>query len=454
MSRLRCAGVLALRLGLVALSACHRSAVASLDSGPAAQGDASNPAEEASVPARCTWKPTAASTPSLCDVVEVGESVATARAGEVAFGVVESHAAALVASVVRAGAGTASTVVLGDACRPTEAPQPFATGAGLFAAACVRPDRPKTAVGAAPTRHVPSPLAVFRVDTESYERLVELPGSPESYDVIGGAGHELGALLVWGEDDEAPAPGSSVPVVGGLKLAAISADLRTVSAMHPVVDTKGAQDPRLALREGGYWLTWVATRPEHPEVAPSGEVEVSSEERAFAWLEVISLDAKGTPVGQARALTSSTGHLGGYAAWAHGGALELIAGDGVHGKEGGSLLRLIVHPDGSVEPASPLASGVDVGTPPSVVAGPTGRAWVSYVDRAGDPRLLSLDGAAPSRASQEPSLATGRMLAVAPGPEPLVAFAVLQGVTPPGGRGGAPTTDACAWSFRWASCAP
>jgi hypothetical protein len=155
----------------------------------------------------------------------------------------------------------------------------------------------------------------------------------------------------------------------------------------------GATDvdsPRLAARvDGGWWAAWIARREEDSDAG--ARVEVPGEARAYTWIEVVSLDASGTPVGPIRKITGPTGHIGSFdlATRVHG-ELDVFARDEVQSREGegGRVLHIVVR-DASVDDAVTVATGAGRGAL-DLVVGASAAAWLAYVDAQDHSHLLAL----------------------------------------------------------------
>jgi hypothetical protein len=285
----------------------------------------------------------------------------------------------------------------------------------------------------------PRSLSVFHVGS-AVERLTVLPSETDrsmAYDVVAApaANAPVGAMIAW--DDEV-----GTPPHGIVRLASLTPDLHAVRATSIVqvgpsaaagkgADGKGpdgkaetidAGDPRLVALDGGYWLTYIARRPENARSTlplPAGEIETPSEEATHGWIEVVALDAEGTPKGPGRRLSAVTGHVASYAVWSHDAALEVIAMDDGEASLGGSLERIVWKGDGEPERHALVRAGVEEELPPIVVPDVGALAWLSFLDVNGDTELLPLaplapgTPAAPARPTREPLLAGARILGAA-----------------------------------------
>ena len=372
---------------------------------------------------------------------ELGGAIRTPKG--FAVGMLRAVDGGRLASVARLGPSSVASLDLGVSFRDAPAPQPLVRGEDLFAVAYVKPGSPPGTAGTIDKIGAHRMLAVYRLG-DTAERLLELPTETDSsfsYDAIAAmeAASPVGAVVAWDAD-------AGTPPHALVQLATLAPDLRSVRGVRSVrrvgegADAGDAGDPRLALRTGGYWLTWIARRPEHPLAAlplPAGEVETVSEEATYGWIEAVALDAQGAPSGEPRRLTSTTGHVGKYAVHSDQGALLVVAEDdgAAAGRAGGALEQVIWRgrPDEALDVVHLVRSGVEEDTPPSLVAGASGDLWLSYLHVSGETFL----GALP----QQRGLPT---------PEPLLGHGRFLGELD--GRLGLATVDGARWTLRWASC--
>ncbi len=394
---------------------------------------------------------------------ELGEVVPFA--GGLAIGMLRSHESARLASVVRLDAGAASPLDIGPSWGDTPPPQPVVGGGELYSIAYVRPDARSSPRRAGGARQTGRALSIHHVGA-TVERLLQLPAETDAssaYDVIAAPppGSPVGAIVAWDDMAQGPPCGrigvdcwldqrSSI-----IQLAVLSPDLRAIQAVHTVraadggrADAVDAGDPRLAARNGGYFLTWIARRPEHPVAPlplPAGEVETSSEEATYGWVEAIALDAQGSSQGTARRLTSATGHVGSYTVTSQDGLLVVVAEDEgpSSGRGGGTLERVAWGGEASPDSSIVVRAGVEEETPPTVISGTPRDLWLSFLDLQGNTEVVPLDmpGTVRSTApavrglpSREPIFDQGRLLAAL---GDRIAFA---------------TTDGTRWTLRWAAC--
>jgi hypothetical protein len=402
---------------------------------------------DAGTPPRCT---AVASPPPIGfgQGAELGEAVALKDG--FAIGTLRTESGKRTAAVVRLGSGPPVVTDLGVAPRDALAPQPIVRSDEVYAVAYVEA-KPAHAGSAVSPRG--ASLVVFHVGS-SAERLAEVLADSDAsaaYDVVAATapGAPVGAVVAWDDSDgRSRASGNpklaSHPIV---RVAALSPDLhavRAVQVVHAAADagTDGvdAGDPRVVSREGGYWLTYVAHRPERPSShlpLPAGEIETPSEEATYGWVEAVMLDAEGALKGTPRRLTPLTGHVVSYAVWSHEATLEVVAKDEGPGVLGGSLSRVVWSGEG--EPVSHMLvrAGVEEEFPPVIVPDTGATAWLSFLDVSGETELLPLgpsSAAKPQASGHEPLLTGARLLGASAG---RVALAASAGA---------------AWSLEWATC--
>jgi len=429
--------------------ACHPSGLRPLPD--AARADGAPPlavadsAVDSGPPARCARATDAARGLSFGERAELGEAVRAGRG--FAVGLLRAVDGGRAAAVALVGDGPDVVVDLGPVAHDAPAPQPFVRGGETFAVATLRA---RSARPLAASRS----LAVYRVGPAA-ERLLDITvgeGVSAAYDVVAaaGAGSTIGALVGWDEiDGHVAAPGGTRTDGHRIvRVASLSPDLRAVretrtvlAAADPGALPVDAGDVRLAVRDGGYWLTWLASRKEHAPsdpALPAGEIETPSEEPAFGWVEAVPLDAEGAPKGAPRRLTSATGRVASYAVWAHDAVLEVIAKDEPSGSLGGSLVRVVWRGEGSAESSVIARAGVEEETPPVIVDDAAGSAWLSFLDVTGDTELVPLT-AGPAKAaapSHEAILLDGRILGA-------IDSRLAVATTPAAGR---------PWLIEWATC--
>lgn len=236
---------------------------------------------------------------------------------------------------------------------------------------------------------------------------------------------EARGVAVWDDDERVPT------LHGAVRLAtfeptslAAPSPARTVTARDA-----NAEMPRVVARPGGFWLVWVATRPERVDE----QARAPGEDAEYRWLEALSLDAQGEPIGAPRRVSPHDGHVLTFdlLPLAEGRALVVYRDDDVpSGGAGGSLERVVLRPDGPGE-ASAWGDIVGPSGTPSLLPG-----WLAVADAAAETRLLPLgpNGEAAGAALREPVLGFG---------EPVAALDDRLLVVRPGGGGVRVFTTSC-----------
>jgi hypothetical protein len=428
----------AARLGFAALAAqagCHKASTESTPAGvdgsaEAASGPATRPAV---LPARC--RPT-------------GRALAIDPSGDVEIGDAQPFpAGTAVAMVHRTAAGRVTALAMSPPGLPRlrvvdlaptlgDAPPPRLAwrGKDLLAADYVLPSKASgsrelavwaidpalfTADRPAAEARVPEPLA----------RIPQQRGDSLSFDLAyTDVRADAAALVVW---DEATGGASPRGVIRSSLVRGEGAEpARDVSPTD-----SDAEMARVLPGGSGFFVLWLARRPE-TGTAPSGEsvggpasaekaangpstrgqeLEVTGEPRAFAWLEMVALDAHGTPSGPVRRLTPTTGHVSTYDAMVLArepkATLLIVArddGEAVDGS-GGALLRVRAGGDFADAPLELPTDGLGRGAPSLVEASPP---WLTWVDQREQLRLLPMDpsGAPAGGSSTEEALGEARPL--------------------------------------------
>ncbi|MCU0655029.1 MAG: hypothetical protein MUF64_06990 [Polyangiaceae bacterium] len=213
--------------------------------------------------------------------------------------------------------------------------------------------------------------------------------------------HEGVAAAVW--DDE-----TRDAEHGLIKIATFDPQSFQKASAPRVISPRGAdaEMPRIVPRPGGFWLTWVARRPESTDDS-AREVGEAPE---FRWLEAMPLDLRGAPVGPAARVTPDKGHLLTYdvRALPDGKAIVLYRDDDTpSGSAGGILLRVVLRPGGASEPEVVADRHLGIGAP-ALLDG-----WIAVADASAETRLARLDpdGLLRDRLESEPVLGRGEPVA-------------------------------------------
>jgi hypothetical protein len=249
-------------------------------------------------------------------------------------------------------------------------------------------------------------------------------GRDESFGFDLALGESRG-VATWDDDERLPT------VHGVIRLATF--DPVTLASPSPARNVTGretnAEMPRVVARPGGFWLVWVASRPERVDEG----ARAPGEDAEFRWLEALSLDAAGEPIGAPRRITPHEGHVLTYdlAALADGRALVVYRDDDVpSGGAGGTLGRVVLRPDGPGE-ASAWGDLAGPSGAPSLLPG-----WLAVADVAAETRLAPVDpnGEIVGTPLREPVLGFG---------EPVAAVDNRLLVVRPGGGGVRVFTTSC-----------
>jgi hypothetical protein len=245
----------------------------------------------------------------------------------------------------------------------------------------------------------------------------EQSGESQAFDIALG---EKKGIVVWDEDG----PTASAIQVSTFDAANLSNATPPRAISRPSAD---AESPQLATRDGGYWLAYIA----RSGGTPSPEAGYVAEEIGFRWVEIVMLDANGSPAGVARAATPKDGHVMVFdlASAPDGGALLVYRSDDTPtGAAGGEVMRVLVHA-ANIDPPAVLAKE-DVGAGvPNVLPG-----WIAVLDAADVTRLAPLGrlgelaaplNAEPDIGAGEPIAASGGRLLVARPTGQAVKLAVL-----------------------------
>ncbi len=358
---------------------------------------------------------------------DFGEGV-PAGAGAVVGLLHASHGSRL-AAIARLGQGVPPRVVdLGVVSGDDPPPKPFVRGAEVFAAGYVaelgdggaRPPKRAEARALLSGGRGGRRLTVFRV-TDAPEALVTVPqASDESpaFDAVSSPqGAAAGALLAWDEDAPSSGDAGAEAPRGVIRVALLAPDLRSVAHVVTVSpDIADAERPRVALRDGGFWVAWIAKKREPPKDA-APELEAPGEDREYRWVELMALDEEGRPAGGARRLSAASGHVAGFDMMAAGSRLDaLIALDDEQSEgQGGEILHVVALADGTPRTTTIRQAGAGRGTVPWVGWAPGTPGWLTYVDTSDHTQLVPLDaeGSAAGPDSLEPLLDSARPVAVA-----------------------------------------
>lgn len=284
----------------------------------------------------------------------------------------------------------------------------------------------------------PRKLQIARVDAAGAMGKVEAAIPQQSdeslaYDVAWpeGQGTEASAPLVaWDEDAPPSTDMTKVPILGvpdrGVVKVQLGADGAKARVASP--ETSDAESPRLVPRKGGYWLAWLARKPDVREGDGGVRAEGPGEHRAFRWVELVALDAKGEAVSPVRRVSPERGRVVAFdLAGASGTDRELVVlvQDGAARAEGGGerLVRYAVEGEKAdkIEGGDLLEAGVGQALAEIVPAVPASGSpphrWLSFADVHERTHLVPLAAGVRSAGgpTAEPALDGARVLGSGPG---------------------------------------
>jgi len=381
------------------------------------------------------------------DDVIVGDAVASRDALWV--GVIRREGSKRVASVLRASLdlATSKTIDVGPAMGDDPPPSPRLAPGGVAAAFFVRAnarsadagaDRPRDAERGTERR-----LSVARLEAASVGRVLATVAQQAdeslAFDVAWPRDDDKGdrsPLVAW--DEDAPLASGQLAADRGVVKVALATEGAKARIASP--ESSDAESPRLLARPGGFWLAWLARKVEPVDDAgASHAAEGPGERRAYRWVELVALDAKGEAASPVRRVSPEKGRVASFdlasvAAGAGGGAearLVVFVQDEAARVEGGGERLLRYRVDGDKIEAGEL---VDAGVSHSLAeivpvwAGepspsPAPR-WLAFADVQERARLVpfgpGLDPA--GSATVEPSIDGARVVA-ASGPDVVYAAA-------------------------------
>jgi hypothetical protein len=180
-------------------------------------------------------------------------------------------------------------------------------------------------------------LEIARFDGVTLVRegaIVQQADESLAYDVAWPAGS--GAPLVAWDEDAPTVPAQILADRGVVKVQVMGGGKARVASP----DTSDAEAPRLLARRGGYWLAWLARRPEPETSQDAGAAaEGPGERRAYRWVELVALDAKGEATSAVRRVTPEKGRVASF---------DLAAGAPESGGGGDPKLVVVVQDEAAV----------------------------------------------------------------------------------------------------------
>jgi hypothetical protein len=377
-----------------ALAACRR------DSGAGAPADAALDApfeahdpKPAVLAARChaTERAVRVDDGAALDELDIGDAVAYSDGSAVAL--IHRTSAGRVAAVAIVGATAADDRVvdlgptLGDAPPPSLASCSNQIVAGTLAL------RGPSRDGGTPS--AARDLVLHAVDPHGAEKAFgRIPQNGDESLAFDLACSGLHGLAVWDETVLAP-PG--VAARGVIRGASFSMGQPAADANAISPSDSDAEMPRAVPSGAGFFVLWLARRPEGPRGSDgSADIEAVGEARSFGWIEMVAVDVGGKPSGSVRRLTPATGHVSAYDALVlsegpNPDVLVVARDDGESiDAAGGVLLRARVR-NGGVESLLVLPTeGLGRGSPMFVDAP---LPWLSWVGPHEEVRMLPLDAA-------------------------------------------------------------
>ena len=455
MKHARAATAVAIALGLVAASGCKKDAPAGVDAGaaasPAVASAGASAAGVAEALPRC--RPDANEATIAGDDVVVGDAVATSDA--IVLGVLRRVGGKRVGSIVRMpldlAPGGVKAIDVGPAFGEEPPPSPRVVRGAIMAAWYTRKagddaGAPTTGGMAPGTRT----LHVGHLEGDALREhgaVVQQADESSAFDVAwpsGAASPGTPPLVAW--DEDAPiAVGAFLPDRGRVKTTVLGSKDPDGGAPKIAVVSPYATDadsPRLLARAragqrdkpGGFWLAWLARRPESSEdagLAPEGP----GEQRAFRWVEIVELGPSGEPIGPIRRVSPERGHVVSFdLVRAPGGAgteaVVVAQDEAAHQEHAGA--RIVRYPIAEKADATELVdAGVGHALAEIVESAPASPAsardsaseadagsarWLAWTDAAEHAHLLPLGAALTpgGAATLEPALDAARVLAAAP----------------------------------------
>jgi len=432
-----------LRVALVALVGASAGCEGCKRADPAPEGDpyaaplaaplGAAPVVKESLP-RCRAEGARLSIPG--DEVVTGDTAVTSDA--LLVGVVRREGTKRLASVMRASLDLSSVKVLdvGSALGDDPPPSPRLRGGVAFVASYARgktgPAAQADGGAEATAGSMGRVLEIARIDGTalvSEGRVVQQADESLAFDVAWPEGDQGTPLVAW-DEDAPPRAGTMLADRGVVKVQRLGGDKPHV--VSP--ENTDAEAPRLLARRGGYWLAWLARRPEAGEDAGA---EGPGEPRAYRWVEVVALDPKGEVTSPVRRVSPEKGHVASFDLASTGldAQLVVVVQDETAQTEGAGerVVRYAIEGD-RTESGDLLDGGVGHALA-EVLATQAAPRWLAFTDIQEHAHLVPLGPALElaGAATTEPSLDGARIVASAP---PDLVFAV--GTTGPKDSAGRP----------------
>lgn len=230
--------------------------------------------------------------------------------------------------------------------------------------------------------------------------------SDESY-AFSAAARDSALLVAWDEDRK-PAD------TGVIKVARVASGERDGGAGARAVSapSSDAESPRIVAGKEGFWLAWLARKPEIAADAAVDAPEGPGERRAYQWVEIVLLGDDGAPVGDVRRVTPQAGHVAQVELVAEPSGVSAYVVDEDARADGAGMRidRVRVTKDKIEPPVEVVASGVGRSSVQALelVARPAGAdTWLAFADLA-ERGQAAIVGAGPPRLVAPSAFASGR----------------------------------------------
>lgn len=355
-----------LALGLAACDGCRSGSEAGSDAAAASSAITAPSAlgpRPTSRPVDCTLGPPLH---ALGAHAVVGDGVASGESAWV--GAVARGKDKPTHRVVALADGKATTTELAPAIGDEPPPQPvLARGGTLAVHYASAPGARRLALST--LEATPRALATFDCQAD------------ESY-AFAAAAREGGALVAWDEDRKPEATGvikvARVALAGDKDKGDAGAPVRAVS---PVASD--AESPRVVAGKEGYWLGWLARKPELAADAAVDAPEGPGERRAYSWIEIVLVGDDGAPIGDVRRVTPQAGHVAGFELVADdaGGVIAYVQDEDARADGAGLRIDRVRVTREKVEPAIEVV-GAGVGRSSLDVFPTPTTTWVAFADLA------------------------------------------------------------------------
>ncbi len=256
-----------------------------------------------------------------------------------------------------------------------------------------------------------------------------------AYDVAWPAGAAAGAGLVAWDEDAPPEVAAALGDRGIVKVQLLGAGAKARVASPEKSD---AEVPRLLARPGGYWLAWLARRAEAAEDAgPTGNAEGPGERRAYRWVELVALDAKGEATSPVRRISPEKGRVASFdlvRGTTDAQVVVLVQDEAAFAEGAGERMVRYVTDGDKVDSADLLDGGIGHALADLLPASGPNR-WLAFVDPQEHAHLVPLGPTlrVAGANTTEPALDGARVLGTVP-PDVVYAVGSAAGAEVAGGR--------------------